>query len=218
MIAVLTLALVFCGCGRPAGADVPSDAAEDTIVAITEPVTQPQTTVTQTSGKSTGSDTKSSETVKTTDNTRESTAKPKETTRVTDAETDSEDTDTDETSAPETKFAPITGEYQGVYAVNGTKHATIELVPDLDGTYDVRINWTNSETDTFAWTFDGTFEDGKLEYDNAIKTHIVFDEYDRSSTETMYSGGKGSIEVKEGVLTWNDGEEHIADGLRFKAE
>jgi hypothetical protein len=92
----------------------------------------------------------------------------------------------------------------------------IDNVPD--GTYDVRINWTNSETDTFAWTFDGTFEDGKLEYDNAIKTHIVFDEYDRSSTETMYSGGKGSIEVKDGVLTWNDGEEHIADGLRFKAE
>lgn len=203
MIAVLTLALLLTGCGSASEAGTSAD--DGTMVAITERVTQAQTTVSDVPDETTA------ETGKVTE--RQTEASKKVSTAAKE-ETDGEETVTDARAALLEQL--ISAEYRGVYAETEAKKATIELVPDLDGTYSVLVNWTNSAADTFAWTFEGTFEDGKLEYDNAIKTHIVFDENDKSTTETEYSGGKGFIEVKNDVLTWNDEEEQVADGLRFK--
>ena len=204
IIAALAMALVLCGCGST---PEPIPVTEDgPMVAITDAVTQAQTTET------------AAETVKPTERgtetTRKNTTTAEKITTVTTTTTDAEETETDEED--ETGFTLFTAEYKGVYAETGSKKATIELVPDLDGSYAVLVNWTNSAADTFAWTFEGVFEDGKLAYDNAIKTHIVFDENDKSTTETIYSGGTGFIEIRDNVLTWKDDKEKIADGLQFK--
>lgn len=118
----------------------------------------------------------------------------------------------------ETQTRPAVLQYEGRYVETGAGKAVIELIANIDGTYDVRINWSNSASDTFAWTCSGTFEDGTLVYDNAIKTHIVFDEHDESTTQTEYAGGKGSIVVRDQDLTWKDSEEGMADGLLFRRD
>ena len=102
--------------------------------------------------------------------------------------------------------------------------AKIEVMPKGEDMADITVSWGNSAFDTAQWNMSGVFDTDTLTvaYSDCTMKTVVFDreaeEADQSPEETvMYTDGTGSITFQEnGTLSWNDDQDHIADGMVFE--
>ena len=82
------------------------------------------------------------------------------------------------------------------------------------------VTWANGAAEKSQWVMSGDFDEESLSvaYSNCVKTDLVFtdDESDPAENE-VYTDGTGRI-VFDGeryALSWEDDQEHIADGTVF---
>jgi len=84
----------------------------------------------------------------------------------------------------------------------------------------ITVTWANGAAEKSQWVMSGTFDAETLSvaYSDCVKTNLVFQEEGSDPAETVvYTDGTGRI-VFDGeryALTWEDDQEHIADGAVF---
>lgn len=101
--------------------------------------------------------------------------------------------------------------------------ATVHIeAADSDNGMKADVVWGGSAFDAAEWVMSGTFDPETLqfEYHDCIKTEYVYDENgDVKSQEEVYTGGHGFMHFTDGEelsLTWQEDQEHVADGMEFK--
>ena len=83
------------------------------------------------------------------------------------------------------------------------------------------VVWGGSAFEAAEWVMSGTFDPETLqfEYHDCIKTEYVYEENgDVKSQEEIYTGGHGFMQFTDGEelsLTWQEDQEHAADGMVF---
>ena len=81
------------------------------------------------------------------------------------------------------------------------------------------ITTSQSATELAEWTITGDFDTETLSinYKNGVKTlYVTGDDGLIKSTETVYEDGTGTVAfTEEGMLSWVDEKEHVADGMLF---
>ena len=87
---------------------------------------------------------------------------------------------------------------------------------EADGATDAKISvhWGSSATESSDWTMSGTFDPDtlRINYSNAVKKNIVFDEDGNDTATVEYEDGVGRIQFyDDGTLAWQDEKE--ADNL-----
>ena len=100
----------------------------------------------------------------------------------------------------------------------GENRATIDVSAEGDSDAKIHATWGSSAWQTAEWDMSGTFDEKTLTvtYDNCVKKVITFEDETSATEEVAYKNGKGSFTFSEdGTLTWDDQEEHIADGTVF---
>ena len=101
----------------------------------------------------------------------------------------------------------------------GENRATIDVSCEGDIGAKFEVSWGASAAQTAKWEMSGIFDPNTLTvtYDNCTKKVVTFEDENSSGTETIeYKNGKGSFTFSNsGTLTWDDQEEHIADGTVF---
>ena len=106
----------------------------------------------------------------------------------------------------------------GTY-VMGRAALTVESGDDEDGAK-VSVVWSSSASESSEWTMSGKLDADTLtmEYEDCVKKNLTFGEDGKVAEEsTEYENGKGRIIFNEdGTLTWEDDEEHMADGQTFE--
>lgn len=134
-----------------------------------------------------------------------------------------------EDTAAEADKAEETGEEDGqnpimnFVGIYGHDRASI-LVEAADGTDGAKITvtWASSAAENSEWVMTGKFDADKLtvKYDDCVKTDFVYKEDGTVESETVaYENGEGTFTFSDGeqiTLTWDDAEEHIADGTVFE--
>ena len=84
------------------------------------------------------------------------------------------------------------------------------------------VTWGSSAWENSTWTMTGTFDPATLtfEFHDCARTDYVYDDNgDVKSQEEVYMNGHGFITFAEGdpvTLTWQDDQEHVADGMVFE--
>ena len=83
----------------------------------------------------------------------------------------------------------------------------------------ISITTSQSATELAEWTITGDFDTETLSinYKNGVKTlYVTGDDGLIKSTETVYEDGTGTVAfTEEGMLSWVDEKEHVADGMLF---
>ena len=107
----------------------------------------------------------------------------------------------------------------GVY---GHERASVMVEPDgMDGAK-FTVTWAGSAWETAEWVMSGTFDDETktVTYTDCVKTVYVWNEQGEIDSETVeYENGEGTITFTDGEalsLTWDDAQEHIAEGTVFE--
>lgn len=85
----------------------------------------------------------------------------------------------------------------------------------------ITVTWASSAAENSTWTMHGTFDETTLTvaYSDCVKTDCVYGEDGKIQSETVaYENGTGKIIFREQeyALTWEDDQEHIADGMVFE--
>ena len=84
----------------------------------------------------------------------------------------------------------------------------------------ITVTWANGAAEKSQWVMSGDFDEATLSvaYSNCVKTELVFTDDESDPAETVvYTDGTGRI-VFDGeryALSWEDDQEHIADGTVF---
>ena len=84
------------------------------------------------------------------------------------------------------------------------------------------VTWGSSAWEESTWTMSGDFDPEELvfEYHDCVRTDYVYDDNGEiKSQEDVYTGGHGFIVFAESdplSLTWQDDQEHMADGMVFE--
>ncbi|MBQ3879941.1 MAG: hypothetical protein II727_06520 [Oscillospiraceae bacterium] len=131
------------------------------------------------------------------------------------AQTDAQDAETEKEAEPEeTPSSEGAPEFAGIW---GKDRATLEVVPQDDGTYLCLIYWGSSASETTYWEYPCRAEDKALVCESAgSKTEIVFDEDNTEQDTVAYTDGSARFVLdEEGGLTWEDEKENAGDGLVF---
>lgn len=97
------------------------------------------------------------------------------------------------------------------------------ILVEADGNDGARftVMWGSSATETTQWVMSGKFDPNTLTatYENCVKTDLVYNEDGSvASQNVVYENGKGSMTFVNGdkvTLTWQDDNEHVADGMTF---
>ena len=107
----------------------------------------------------------------------------------------------------------------GVY---GHDRASIMVEADgMDGAK-ITVTWGASAAENAEWVMSGKFDPETLTvaYTDCVKTVYVWNEQGEIDSETVeYENGEGTITFTDGEalsLTWDDAQEHIADGTVFE--
>ncbi len=110
--------------------------------------------------------------------------------------------------------------FVGHYACD---RAEIEIgASDEDNGANAWVRWGSSAWENSVWTMSGTFDPETLqfEYHDCVRTDYVYDDNGEvKSEEEVYVGGHGFMTFTEGdplTLTWQDDQEHMADGMVFE--
>lgn len=84
------------------------------------------------------------------------------------------------------------------------------------------VTWGSSAWENSSWTMSGTFDPETLrfEYHDCVRTDYVYSEDGEvASQEEVYTGGHGFMFFSDDdalTLTWQDDQEHMADGMVFE--
>ena len=84
------------------------------------------------------------------------------------------------------------------------------------------VTWGSSAWENSTWTMTGTFDAETLqfEYHDCVRTDYVYDDNGEvKSQEEVFTGGHGFMTFTEGdpiTLTWQEDQEHVADGMVFE--
>ena len=107
----------------------------------------------------------------------------------------------------------------GVY---GHDRASVMVEPDgMDGAK-ITVTWASSAAENAEWVMSGKFDDEtrSVHYTDGVKTVYIWNEQGDIESETVeYENGEGTITFSDGdalTLTWDDAQEHIADGTVFE--
>ena len=93
---------------------------------------------------------------------------------------------------------------------------------DDDNGASATVTWGSSAWENSTWTMTGTFDAETLqfEYHDCVKTDYVYDDNGEvKSQEEVFTGGHGFMTFTEGdplTLTWQEDQEHVADGMVFE--
>ena len=94
---------------------------------------------------------------------------------------------------------------------------------EADGTDGARISvhWGSSASESAEWTMSGTFdtENHSVYYQDGVKKNVVYGSDGKiTSEEEVYTGGHGTFifNAENNTLTWEEDQEHIADGMVFE--
>ena len=104
----------------------------------------------------------------------------------------------------------------------GLDRASIDVKADDTDNALFTVHWASSAAEFSEWTMSGALDTETLtvKYDNCVKKNYAFGEDGEvKSEETVYENGTGTITFVEGEpsgLTWDDEQEHIADGSLFQ--
>ena len=107
----------------------------------------------------------------------------------------------------------------GVYG-----HDRASIMVEADGMENAKITvtWGGSAAENAEWVMSGKFDPETLtvQYTDCVKTVYVWNEQGEIDSETVeYENGEGTITFTDGEalsLTWDDAQEHIADGTVFE--
>ena len=107
----------------------------------------------------------------------------------------------------------------GVYG-----HDRASIMVEADGMENAKITvtWGSSAAENAEWVMSGKFDPETLtvQYTDCVKTVYVWNEQGEIDSETVeYENGEGTITFTDGEalsLTWDDAQEHIADGTVFE--
>ena len=114
--------------------------------------------------------------------------------------------------------------FVGVY---GSGRASVLIECDgMDG-MKATVTWGSSAWEHSEWVMTGTFDSEQLifEYHDCVKTDIKYagesedgEEPEIESADEVYTGGHGFMFFTDDplTLTWQDDQEHMADGLTFE--
>lgn len=160
------------------------------------------------------STTEASKPAKTTAKPTETTKAAKETTGKTTEKKTEKPTEAKTEKAPEETGSPVQ-RYSGKY---GNGRCTIEVIGVANNTVEIHVYWSSSAFEHSEWTMTGNFDEaGKtVKYSDCVKQTITFTEDgSESTTVTEYKNGNGSFTFNGNTVTWNDAQEHIADGVTY---
>lgn len=153
-------------------------------------------------------------TAKSTTRTTTKTTKKAETTKSTKKAETTKSTKKAQTTTQDDGQNPVMN-YIGRY---GAGRATIDV--ECQGRRDAHFHvyWASSAFEHSEWTMSGTFDEDTqtVKYTNCVKRTIVYDQDGNLEMDAVeYTGGKGMISFRNDSLTWNDSQEHVADGTVF---
>ena len=107
----------------------------------------------------------------------------------------------------------LTGIYNGAWSqftVDATNVNNVKLT--------VTIHDQDDPNKTSVWKMGGKLNTstGTLIYSNCTKTNFTYDENGSiASKDVAYSNGQGKIVIRNGMINWNDYQEHAADDMTF---
>lgn len=93
---------------------------------------------------------------------------------------------------------------------------------DSENGVNATVTWGSSAWENSTWTMTGTFDAEALqfEYHDCVRTDYVYDDNGEvKSQEEVFTGGHGFMTFTDGdplTLTWQEDQEHIADGMVFE--
>ena len=82
----------------------------------------------------------------------------------------------------------------------------------------VTIHDQDDSNKTSVWKMSGKLNtaNGTLIYNNCTKTNFSYDENGSIvSKNVAYDNGQGKVVIANGMITWNDYQEHAADDMTF---
>lgn len=134
------------------------------------------------------------------------------------AQIDSEVEDLKSDALTEEFLAEYTGEMDlaGSWEDEVSKRASMDVIRNDDGSYDLVVNWAGSATEKAVWQIHGTYDaaSGMLYYENGAYSIHTWDEKD-NETVSGEEVTKGSF-MKEGdKLRWSDSK-NTEDGIFVK--
>ena len=109
--------------------------------------------------------------------------------------------------AETTVQAPAEQGLEGDWEDTVSQRAGMVITEEDDGTYHVRISWGASAFESAVWEFSGIFDadSGVLEYTDCVKKEVFWeDDGSVGSENILFSGGSGSIVLKDGMISWKD--------------
>ena len=107
----------------------------------------------------------------------------------------------------------------GVY---GHDRASVMVEPDGKDGAKITVTWPSSAAENAEWVMSGAFDAETLTvaYTDCVKTVYVWNAQGEIESETVaYENGEGTVTFSEEdglTLTWDDAQEHIADGTVFE--
>lgn len=81
----------------------------------------------------------------------------------------------------------------------------------------ITVSDQNDSSKKTVWVMEGKFvsSTGTMEYSACVKSVNKYDEGELVSKTISYLKSQGTITIKDGMLTWNDSKESIADNKTF---
>lgn len=131
------------------------------------------------------------------------------------AATESQTTEAATAAATEAPASSAVAPEEGTYSESVAGRGRMDLTKDGDS-YTINVTWSGSAAEGGRWTFHGSFDaNGVLTYSDCVCEHYMFDEDGNETVETDYTNGSGSLTYSNGSITWQDDQEHVADGSVF---
>ncbi len=94
-------------------------------------------------------------------------------------------------------------------AEDGENVISLDIWTGEDNIFYGEISCGKDENTVDFWEFDATYEDGKLIYDDCIKTTVTYNDDGYSGEEEVYTQGKGTITISGDKLIWKDMTENL---------
>lgn len=107
----------------------------------------------------------------------------------------------------------ITGIYRSSWS-----EMTVDATNTKNVKITVNIHDQEDSSKVSVWQMSGSFnpETGEMTYSNCTKNNYTYDVNNSiASKNAAYSNGKGKIVIRNGMVIWNDYQEHIADDMTF---
>lgn len=107
----------------------------------------------------------------------------------------------------------ISGIYNGFWS-----QITVDATDNNNVKITVTIHDQEDANKACVWKMGGKYNpsNGTLIYSNCTKTNFQYDETGSvASRNVAYNNGQGKIVINNGMLTWNDYQEHAADDMTF---